>query len=80
MRVLAYIRRASGVGGQLTWNDIASIHRILVLDEAEAVHKLDLSDLASAMGGEVVLDIGLGCYSKIPLVSELRAPSLILDR
>ena len=50
---------AGRVGGLLTWNDIASIHGILVLNEAEAIHKLDLGDLAGAMGVEVVLNIGL---------------------
>jgi hypothetical protein len=43
-----------------SWDDIAGIQRILVLDKTEAVHKLDLGDLTSAMLGEVVLDIGLG--------------------
>jgi hypothetical protein len=44
----------------LTWNHIACIHGILVLDEAEAIHELDLHDLACAVGVEVVLNIGLG--------------------
>lgn len=44
----------------LTGNDIACIHCILVLDEAEAIHELDLGDFASAMGLEMGLDIGLG--------------------
>lgn len=45
---------------QLTRNDIASIHRVLILDEAKAVHHLDLSDLPGAMGREVGFDVGLG--------------------
>jgi hypothetical protein len=40
-----------------TWNYVAGIHSILVLNEAEAVHELDFSDFASAMGVEMVLDI-----------------------
>lgn len=50
---------------QLTRNDIASIHCVAVLDEAEAIHELDLSDLTGAMGLEVVLNIGLGSYGSI---------------
>lgn len=55
-----------------TRHDIARIHRIFVLDEAKAVHKLDLGDLASAMSVEVVLNIGLGSYSARGPVSEFR--------
>ena len=40
--------------------DISRIHGVFVLDEAEAIHKLNLGDLACAMSVEVVLDIGLG--------------------
>lgn len=46
-----------------TWDYITSVHGVLVLDEAEAIHELNLSDLASAMGVEVVLNIGLGSCS-----------------
>lgn len=55
-----------------TRHDITCVHSIFVLDEAEAVHKLDLGDLASAMGVEVVLNIGLGSYSARGPVSEFR--------
>jgi hypothetical protein len=58
--------------GIRTRHDIARVHRIFVLDEAKAVHKLDLGDLASAMGVEVVLNIGLGSYSARGPVSEFR--------
>jgi hypothetical protein len=44
----------------LTGNDVTRIHGVLVLNETKAVHELDLSDLASAMGLEVALDICLG--------------------
>lgn len=44
---------------ELTWNDVARVHGILIFDEAKAIHQLDLCDLASAMGTEVSLDIGL---------------------
>ena len=42
--------------------DIARIHRVLVLDEPEAIHEFNLRDFAGAMGVEVVLNIGLGSY------------------
>ena len=48
---------------QHTRHDITCVHSIFVLNKAKAVHKLDLGDLASAMGVEVVLNIGLGSYS-----------------
>ena len=55
--------------GKLTRNDVARVHRVLVLDEAEAIHELDLGDLASAMGREMGLDIGLGGIAgKIPQI------------
>lgn len=50
-------------GGAHTWDDIACVHVVLVLDEPEAVHELDLGNLAGAMGVEVVLNIGLGSYN-----------------
>ena len=48
------------MGWQLTWNNIAGVHGIFVLDETEAVHELDFGDIAGAMGREVGLNIGLG--------------------
>ena len=45
---------------RLTWNDVARIHGILVLDEAKAIHELDLDNLTGAMGREVCLDIIFG--------------------
>ena len=48
---------------RLTWNDVSSIHGILVLDEAEAIHQLHLSDVASAMFCEMGLNVGLGSCS-----------------
>lgn len=47
---------------QLTRDDVAGIHGVLVLDETKAIHQLDLSDLTSAMGGEMSLNIGLGSF------------------
>lgn len=44
----------------LTRNDIARIHRVLVLDKTEAVHELDLGNLASAMGREVGFNVSFG--------------------
>lgn len=42
--------------------NIPGVHSVLVLDEAKAIHELDFSDLAGAMGGEVSLHVGLGGY------------------
>ena len=47
----------------LTWDNIPGVHGILILDETEAIHELDFGDLASAMSGEVRLDIGLGSWA-----------------
>jgi len=47
-------------GKKLTGNHVARIHRILVLDEAEAIHELDLGDFAGSMGCEMVFNIALG--------------------
>ena len=47
--------------GARTRDNIARIHVVFVLDESEAVHELDLGNLAGAMGVEMVLNIGLGC-------------------
>ena len=58
--------------GIRTRHDVTRVHCIFVLDEAKAVHELDLGDLASAMGVEVVLNIGLGSYSARGPVSEFR--------
>ena len=57
---------------QHTGHDVTCVHRIFVLDKAKAIHKLDLGDLASAMGVEVVLNVGLGSYSARGPVSEFR--------
>jgi hypothetical protein len=41
-------------------DDVASVHGIFVLDEAKAVHELDLSDFAGSMCREVLLHFSLG--------------------
>jgi hypothetical protein len=43
-----------------TGNHIAGIHSILVFDESEAIHELDLGDLSGAMSVEMGLDISFG--------------------
>jgi len=48
------------VGERRTGNNVARVHGVFVLNEAEAIHELDLGNLACAMGVEVVLNIGLG--------------------
>lgn len=45
-------------------NDVARVHGILVLDEAEAIHELDLGYLSGAMGVEMILNIGLGSVAR----------------
>lgn len=47
---------------ELTWNNVASIHCILVLDEPKAIHEFDFGNLAGAMSTEVGLDVGLGDF------------------
>lgn len=69
---LRHLQGEVAVGLRLTWHDITRIHRVFVLNEAKAIHELDLGDLASAMGVEVVLNIGLGSYSARVPVSEFR--------
>lgn len=44
----------------LTRNDVFGIHGIFILNEAEAIHKLDFLDGARAMSREVLFDILLG--------------------
>lgn len=56
-----------GLGGSLTRNDVARVHGILVLNEAEAIHELDFGYLPGAMGVEMILNIGLGSYSHGPV-------------
>ena len=58
--------------GIRTGHNVTRVHRIFVLDEAKAIHETALGDLASAMGVEVVLNIGLGSYSARGPVSEFR--------
>lgn len=59
---------------KLTWNDVTGIHGILILNEAEAVHQLDLRDLSGAMGTEVCLDVGLGDFFRKMVSLAIREP------
>lgn len=43
----------------LTWDNILRIHRIIVLEKAEAIHELDFFDITGAMRTKVLFDIGL---------------------
>ncbi len=45
---------------ELTRNNILGVHCIFILNEAKAVHQLDLLDGTSAMGGEVLFDVLFG--------------------
>lgn len=51
---------AHEVGAMESRNDIARIHGVLVLDEAEAIHELDLGNLTGSVGLEVGFDVCLG--------------------
>jgi hypothetical protein len=66
------VKKSCKMRRQHTRHDITCVHSIFVLNKAKAVHKLDLGDLASAMGVEVVLNVGLGSYSARGPVSEFR--------
>lgn len=48
-----------------TRDNVARVHRIFVLNESEAIHELNLGDLASAMGGKVSLNIGFSSWGLI---------------
>jgi hypothetical protein len=52
----------SSAGGGHTRYNITGIHSILIFNEAEAVHQLDLGNLSGAMGAEVFLDILFGDF------------------
>jgi len=48
----------------LTRNNISRVHRVFVLDEAEAIHDLDLCNFGRAMRAEVIFDVLLGDWKK----------------
>jgi hypothetical protein len=49
---------------RLTRYNIARVHGVFVLDEAEAVHQLDFRNLTRPMSTEVFFDVLLGnCQS-----------------
>ena len=50
-------------GKILTRNDVTGVHGVLVLDEAESIHQLDLGDFTGSMGRKVSLDILLGDWA-----------------
>lgn len=47
-----------------SWNNIAGIHWVLVLDETEAIHKLNFGDFSGSMSREVSLDVGFGSIAR----------------
>lgn len=59
----AAAKEQSWRGMTLTRNDVTGIHGVLVLDEAKAVHQLDLGDFTSSMGRKMSLDILLGDWA-----------------
>ena len=44
---------------ELTWDDVSSVHCVVIFDEAKAIHELHLGNSASSMCFEVFLDIFL---------------------
>lgn len=42
-------RVLGGGGGRMagTWDDISCIHRVIIFDEAKAIHELHLGDITS---------------------------------
>lgn len=51
---------------KLTWDNVAGIHGILILDEAKTIHELNLCNFSGAMFREMRLDIGLGsCRQRV---------------
>lgn len=60
MRKRLVQRSSSAFNAPHTWNNVARIHGVLVLDEPKAVHEFDLGNIPGAMGRKVVLNIGLG--------------------
>lgn len=48
--------------GRHTRDNVTGIHGILILDEAKAVHQLDLRNLTGAMGAEVFFNVLFGDY------------------
>jgi hypothetical protein len=50
-----------------TWDNVSSIHRIIVFNEAESTHELDLRDLTRAMMSvEVIFDFLFGDWKENP--------------
>lgn len=60
-----------------TRHHILGVHGILVLQEAKALHKFDLCDLASTMRVKMVLDVGLGSY--MGTVQSVSVPASMSD-
>ena len=54
-----------------TWNDILSIHGVIVFDESKAIHEFDLGDITGTMFLEVRLNVFLGDCSSGLKVSEI---------
>jgi hypothetical protein len=57
METQRYYELGSGQRQNLTRDNIASIHGILVFDESKSVHELDLGDLSCAVSVEMCLDL-----------------------
>ena len=62
---------------RLTRNNVASVHGIVVLDEAKAIHDLHFGDVACAMGLEMLLDVFLGDWKDEPRSAQRTEESLV---
>lgn len=65
-------------GWSLTGNNVARVQGVLVFDEAESIHQLDLGDFASAMGCEMGLDISLSDWRTAKVISIKSTTALCL--
>lgn len=58
---------------KLTRHNVSCVHGILVFNEAEAIHELDLGNLAMAMRLEVVLNVLLGgCAAVVSVATPVK--------
>lgn len=48
----------------LTGHNISGIQLVVIFDEAETIHQLDLRDLTGAMAAEMFLDVALSHCDK----------------
>jgi hypothetical protein len=62
---------------KLTWDNVPSVHSVLVLDETEAIHEFDFGDFASTMRGKMRLDVSLSSCGRSSVSSNVVDRSLV---